>query len=194
MLLEKLKNYRIILASKSPRRQLLLKGLDISFEIKVKDIEEKYPLHLKREYIALYLSELKASAFENELNDKTIVITADTIVWINEHILNKPENYDDAVNILAQLSGNMHEVITGVCFKTKEKTHSFYALTNVFFKKLSTEEIEYYVSNYQPYDKAGAYGAQEWLGYIAIERIEGSYFNVMGLPTRMLYDELINFV
>ena len=172
---------------------MLLKGLDIHFEIKLKDTDEIYPQHLKKEKIALYLSELKASAFENELDDKTLVITADTIVWINDKVLNKPKDFNDAVNILKQLSGNMHEVITGVCLKTKEKTHSFYALTKVYFKKLSEKEIEYYISNYKPYDKAGAYGAQEWIGYVAIEKIEGSYFNVMGLPTRMLYDELMKF-
>jgi len=193
MLHEKYKDYHIILASQSPRRQMLLKGLDIPFEIKIKDIEEKYPPHLKREEIALYLSELKSSAFENDLDEKTLVITADTIVWINEKVLNKPKNFDDAVNILSQLSGKMHEVITGVCLMTKEKKRSFYALTKVYFKELSLEEIKYYVTNYKPYDKAGAYGAQEWIGYMAIEKIEGSYFNVMGLPTRLLYDELMKF-
>jgi septum formation protein len=193
LLPEKLEDFKIILASQSPRRQLLLKGLDIPFTVVVKDVEEKFPEGLKREEIALYLSNLKASAFDNEIDDKTLVITADTIVWINDQVLNKPKDYDDAVNILSQLSGNMHEVITGVCLKTKAKTHTFYALTNVYFKKLSQKEIHYYVSNYKPYDKAGAYGAQEWIGYVAIEHIEGSYFNVMGLPTRLLYDELMKF-
>jgi len=193
MLSKKLKDYKIILASKSPRRQLLLKGLDIPFEIKLKEVDETFPPHLKRENIALFLCTLKAAAFDDELDDKTLVITADTIVWINEQALNKPKDYNDAVNILTQLSGNMHEVITGVCLKTKEKTYSFYALTKVFFKKLSQEDIEYYVTHYKPYDKAGAYGAQEWIGYVAIERIEGSYFNVMGLPTRLLYEELLKF-
>ena len=193
MLHEKIKNYNIILASQSPRRQMLLKGLDIPFEIKIKDTEEIYPPNLKKEEIALYLCKLKASAFENEIDEKTLVITADTIVWINEIVLNKPKDFNDAVNILKQLSGNMHEVITGVCLKTKEKTHTFYALTKVYFKNLSDQEIEYYISNYKPYDKAGAFGAQELIGYIAIEKIEGSYFNVMGLPTRMLYDELMKF-
>ena len=193
MLHEKIKKYNIILASQSPRRQMLLKGLDIPFEIKIKDTEEIYPSNLKKEEIALHLCKLKASAFENEIDDKTLVITADTIVWINEKVLNKPKDFNDAVNILKQLSGNMHEVITGVCLKTNEKTHTFYALTKVYFKNLSDQEIEYYVLNYKPYDKAGAYGAQEWIGYVAIEKIEGSYFNVMGLPTRMLYDELMKF-
>ena len=194
MLQEKLKKFKIILASKSPRRQLLLKGLDINFEVRLKGVEEKFPKNLKREDIALFLCELKASAFENELDDKTIVITADTIVWINERVLNKPKDANDAKQILTQLSGNMHEVITGICLKSSKKTKSFYALTKVFFKKLSEKEIEYYVENYKPYDKAGAYGAQEWIGYVAIDKIEGSYFNVMGLPTRLLYEELLSFI
>lgn len=193
MIHRKLKDYHIILASRSPRRHMLLKGLDIPFEVKIKDVEEIYPSHLKREEIALHLCELKASAFEGELDESTLVITADTIVWINDKVLNKPKDYTDAVNILTQLSGNMHEVITGICLKTKSKTKSFYALTKVYFKNLSQEEITYYLDNYKPYDKAGAYGAQEWIGYIAIERIEGSYFNVMGLPTRLLYEELLKF-
>jgi septum formation protein len=193
MIHEKFKDYHIILASRSPRRHLLLKGLDIPFEVKIKDVEEIYPSHLKREEIALHLCELKASAFEDELKENTLVITADTIVWINDKVLNKPKDFNDAVDILSQLSGNIHEVITGVCLQTKNKKRSFYALTKVYFKKLSPEEIAFYVENYKPYDKAGAYGAQEWIGYVAIERIEGSYFNVMGLPTSMLYDELMKF-
>jgi len=194
MLHNRINEYKIILASRSPRRQLLLKGLDIPFEIQIKETEENYPSHLKREQIALYLSELKAAAFNNDIDEKSLIITADTIVWINEKVLNKPVNYQDAVEILKQLSGNMHEVITGVCLKTNDKQHSFYALTKVFFKHLTDDEIAYYISKYKPYDKAGAYGAQEWIGYVAIERIEGSYFNVMGLPTRMLYDELMRFL
>lgn len=193
MLQEKLKDYRIILASRSPRRHALLKGLDIPFEIQIKDVEEIYPPHLKREEIALYLCRLKAAAFDGEMEENDLVITADTIVWINEQALNKPVDFDDAVSILTRLSGNMHEVITGVCLKTKEKSISFYSLTKVYFKNLSQKEIVYYVNNYQPYDKAGAYGAQEWIGYVAIEKIEGSYFNVMGLPARMLYEELMRF-
>ncbi len=193
MIHEKYKNHHIILASRSPRRHLLLKGLDIPFDVRIKDVEEIYPSHLKKEEIALHLCELKATAFDGELNNDTLVITADTIVWINNKVLNKPKDYNDAVDILTQLSGNMHEVITGVCLKTKNKTKSFYALTKVYFKELSKEEITFYVENYKPYDKAGAYGAQEWIGYMAIERIEGSYFNVMGLPTCLLYDELMKF-
>jgi len=193
MIQEKLKDYHIILASRSPRRNMLLKGLDIPFEVKIKDVEEIYASHLKREEIALHLCNLKAAAFDDELEDNMLVIAADTIVWINNKVLNKPKDYADAVDILTQLSGNMHEVITGICLKTKSKTKSFYALTKVYFKNLSQEEITYYLDNYKPYDKAGAYGAQEWIGYVAIERIEGSYFNVMGLPTRLLYEELMKF-
>jgi len=193
MIHEKLKDYKIILGSQSPRRHLLLKGLDVPFEVRISETEEIYPAHLKREEIALYLCEMKASAFEKELDDKTLLITADTIVWINNHVLGKPKDHDDAIAILTELSGNMHEVITGVCLKTNKKTSSFFALTKVFFKKLTLDEIEYYISNYKPWDKAGAYGAQEWIGYVAIERIEGSYFNVMGLPTRVLYQELMAF-
>ncbi len=173
---------------------MLLKGLDIPFSVDIKEVEEKYPPNLKGSEIALFLAELKASVFNGCIDEKSIVITADTIVWINDTALTKPKNYNDGVEMLKKLSGNMHEVITGVCLKSKHKTTSFYALTKVFFKHLSQEEIEYYLSTYKPYDKAGAYGAQEWIGYVAIERIEGSYFNVMGLPTRMLYDELIKFL
>jgi septum formation protein len=193
MLSDKLKKFNIILASQSPRRQLLIKGLDIPYTLRIKDVEEIYPLNLKREEIALFLAEKKAEAFDEELEDNTLVITADTIVWINDHVLGKPKDYDDAVNILKELSGNTHEVITAICLKSKIKTTSFYSLTKVSFKELSDEEIRYYLENCKPYDKAGAYGAQEWIGYVAIKHIEGSYFNVMGLPTRLLYDELLKF-
>jgi len=193
MLSEKLKKYNIILASQSPRRQMLLKGLDINYTLKLKDVNEDFPRHLKREEIALYLAEKKANAFNNDLLDDTLIITADTIVWINNQVLGKPKDFNDAVRILKILSGHEHEVITAICLKTKLKTTSFFSLTKVAFKELSEEEIHYYINNYKPYDKAGAYGAQEWIGYVAIKHIEGSYFNVMGLPTRLLYDELLKF-
>ncbi len=193
MQFENLKQYEFILASKSPRRQFLLKDLGLNFEVHTKDVDESFPDNLKAQEIPLYLCEKKANAFDKELNENTIVITADTIVWIENQVLNKPENYDDAVRMLQLLSGKMHEVYTGVCLKSKTKTKTFYALTKVYFKKLSQSEIEYYIKNYNPYDKAGAYGAQEWIGYIAVERIEGSYFNVMGLPVRELYEELLKF-
>lgn len=228
MSFENLKKHKFILASKSPRRQYLLKELGLHFEVRTKEVDESFPTTLKAQEIPLYLCEKKAIAFDEELNDNTIVITADTIVWIENNVLNKPENYDDAVRMLKMLSGKMHEVYTGVCLKSKHKTKSFYVLTKVYFKPLSQEEIEYYIKNYHPYDKAGAYGAQEclpdWMnpcskeeitfltklnklnlienskstvqagiGYIAVERIEGSYFNVMGLPLKELYEELLKF-
>lgn len=193
MSFETLKKYKLILASKSPRRQFLLKELGLNFEVRTKEVDESFPFQLKAQEIPLYLCEKKAEAFDEDLDDNTIVITADTIVWVNGHVLNKPENYDDAVRMLNILSGKMHEVYTGVCLRSKNKTKSFFALTKVYFKKLTPEEIEYYIMNYNPYDKAGAYGAQEWIGYIAIEKIEGTYFNVMGLPVKELYEELLKF-
>ena len=185
--------YKLILASKSPRRQQLLKELGFNFELLTKDVDESFPENLKAHEIPLFLCRKKAEAFDEELKDDTIVITADTIVWIDDQVLNKPENFDDAVRMLKILSGKMHEVYTGVCLKSKKKTKTFYAVTRVYFKALTQEEIEYYINNFNPFDKAGAYGAQEWIGYIAIEKIEGSYFNVMGLPVRELYEELLKF-
>ena len=197
MLLENLKNYKIILASHSPRRQYLLKELGIDFEIKIKDngeikFKEVYPKTLKKEQIALYNAGLKAKACENEISDNTILITADTIVCLGNEVLNKPDDYDDAVKMLNKLSGKNHQVITGVCIKStlKNSSISFYDTTNVYFKELTRQEITYYVNKFKPYDKAGAYGIQEWIGYIGIEKIEGSYFNVMGLPVQRLYEEL----
>ena len=193
MQFEDLKKYHLILASKSPRRQFLLKDLGLNFEVRTKEVDESFPSELKAEQIALYLCEKKAHAFDDELNDNSIVITADTIVWVDNQVLNKPENFDDAVRMLKLLSGKVHEVYTGVCLKSKDKLSSFYAVTKVHFKKLTDEEINYYISNFHPYDKAGAYGAQEWIGYIAVDKIEGSYFNVMGLPLKELYEELLKF-
>lgn len=188
-----LKKYNLILASKSPRRQYLMKELGLDFDVHTKEVDESFPENLKAQEIPLYLCQKKADAFDEELTDNNIVITADTIVWIDNQVLNKPENFNDAVRMLKLLSGKKHEVYTGVCLKSKHKTKTFYALTNVYFKELSQEEIEYYINNFNPYDKAGAYGAQEWIGYIAVEKIEGSYFNVMGLPVRELYEELLKF-
>ena len=193
MQFEDLKKYHLILASKSPRRQFLLKDLGLNFEVHTKEVDESFPAELKAEQIALYLCEKKAHAFDDELNDNSIVITADTIVWVDNQVLNKPENFDDAVRMLKLLSGKVHEVYTGVCLKSKDKLSSFYAVTKVHFKKLTDDEITYYISNFHPYDKAGAYGAQEWIGYIAVDKIEGSYFNVMGLPLKELYEELLKF-
>jgi septum formation protein len=194
VLFDSLKKYNIILASKSPRRQMLLKELGLDFEIKTKDTEESFPDSLKAHEIPLYLCEKKAKAFEQELGENDLLITSDTVVWVdNQVVLNKPEDYNDAVRMLKLLSGKKHEVFTAVCLKSKCKTKSFFAVTNVYFKNLKEEEIDYYIKNYNPYDKAGAYGAQEFIGYIAIEKIEGSFFNVMGLPIRELYDALLAF-
>lgn len=191
--MEKLKKMNVLLASKSPRRQYLLKELGLNFEVKTKDVDESFPEHLQAQEIPLYLCRKKADAFDEELTENTIVITADTIVWVDNQVLNKPEHYDDAVRMLKLLSGKKHEVYTGVCLKSVSKIKTFYAKTDVYFKVLTDEEIDYYITNYNPYDKAGAYGAQEWIGYIAVEKIVGSYFNVMGLPVKELYEELIAF-
>ena|ERR1035438_3051830 len=192
MLKDKLKNHTIILASKSPRRQFLLKELGLDFEIRTKDIDESFPKKLKGKQIVLYLCKKKAEAFKNELKPNDLLITADTIVWINNKVLNKPADYKEAVKMLQLLSGKTHTVYTGVCICTSKKTKIFVVSTKVFFKKLTNKEIHFYVTNYQPYDKAGAYGAQEWIGYVAVEKIIGSYFNVMGLPVKELYENLIN--
>jgi septum formation protein len=190
---EKLNRYRFILASKSPRRQFLLKELGIPFELVTKEVDESFPDHLQRDEIPLFLSRKKADAFERELDEKTIVITADTIVWINDHVLNKPENAEEAGVMLRELSGNRHEVFTGVCLKSSKKEIAFAVKTVVYFRELTAGEIDYYISQYKPFDKAGAYGAQEFIGYIGVEKIEGSYFNVMGLPVKELYEELVKF-
>ncbi len=189
-----LNKHKIILASQSPRRQELLKGLGLDFEVLPLNVDEQYPPGLQGKEIALYLSELKAKAFQFDgLYKNCLVITADTIVWKDNQVLAKPKDHADAVRILKTLSGNVHEVITGVSLRTKNKMTSFHSITKVFFKELSTEEIDYYVSNYKPFDKAGAYGIQEWIGHIGIEKIEGSYFNVVGLPVQKLYVELLQF-
>ncbi|HET6227040.1 MAG TPA: Maf-like protein [Bacteroidia bacterium] len=193
MQFEDLKKYKFILSSKSPRRQYLLKEFGLHFDIHTKDVDESFPAQLKAQEIPLYLAEKKAAAFDSELTDDTIVITSDTIVWLENQVLNKPVDEADAIRMLQLLSGKKHEVYTGVCLKSKNKMHSFYACTHVYFKQLTMQEIEYYVRNYNPYDKAGAYGAQEWIGYIAVEKIEGSYFNVMGLPLKELYEALLKF-
>ncbi len=190
---EELKKYHFILASKSPRRQFLLKDLGLHFEVATKEVDESFPPDLRAEQIPLYLCEKKATAFDDELKDNTIVITADTIVWVDNQVLNKPENYEDAVRMLGLLSGKMHQVYTGVCLKSKEKLVSFFAVTNVYFKVLTAFEIDFYIRHFHPFDKAGAYGAQEWMGYIAVEKIDGSYFNVMGLPVKELYEQLLQF-
>ena len=186
-------SWNLILASKSPRRQNLLKELGFDFEIITKEVEEIYPPELKKEKVATYLSELKSDAFKSNLKENDLVITSDTIVCLGDEIIGKPQDREDAIKMLGKLSGNKHEVITGVTLLSTEKRHTFYEVTEVYFKALSREEIEYYIDNYQPFDKAGSYGVQEWIGYIAIEKIEGSYYNVMGLPVKKVYEELIKF-
>lgn len=187
MLKEKLKNYKIILASGSPRRQQFFKDLDLDFEIRIKEVEEIYPFHLKSFEITDFLAELKANAFENEILKNEILITSDTIVWHNNLALGKPKNYDDAFKMLTSLSESTHEVFTSFCIKTQNQTMIFNDVTKVTFNILSPASIQYYLENYQPYDKAGAYGIQDWIGLIGVEKIEGSYTNVMGLPTSKLF-------
>ena len=190
MLQDKLKKHKLILASGSPRRQQFFKDLALDFEIRLKEIEEIYPLELKREEITNYLALLKSSAFEGELHENEILVTSDTIVWHNDKALGKPTDKQDAFTILKSLSHTTHEVITSVCFKTILKTDLLYDITKVTFNELSDEAIHYYIDNYKPYDKAGAYGIQEWIGFIAVSKIEGSYANVMGMPVDKVYDYL----
>lgn len=190
-ILDKINKNNIILASKSPRRRKLLKELGINFTVTTIDVREEYPQQLKKEQIALYLCELKASKFSKEkIHTNTIIITADTIVWFNNKVLNKPAYRQEAIQSLEELSGQTHEVITGVCLKTLQETRTFHVNTKVTFKKLKTTEIIHYVDQYKPFDKAGAYGIQEWIGYIGVEKIEGSFHNVVGLPITRLYEEL----
>jgi len=189
MLKEKLKNYNIILASGSPRRQAFFKDLDVDYSIQVKEVDEKYNSGLNREEITDFLSQLKASVFKSlETND--ILITSDTIVWKENSALGKPKDSREAKEMLKSLSGKFHEVITSVCFTSKEFQITVNDTTKVWFKTLTEEEIDYYIKTYKPFDKAGSYGIQEWIGYIGIEKIEGCYFNVMGLPTRLVYKTL----
>ena len=189
MLKEKLKNHNIILASGSPRRQAFFKELDLDFTIQVKEVNEVYPSNLKHSEITDYLSRLKASVFV-DLKQNDILITSDTIVWKDEKAVGKPKDFKEAKQMLRDLSGKMHEVITSVCFTSKEFQKTVNDVTKVWFKTLSEEEIDYYLKTYKPFDKAGSYGIQEWIGYIGIEKIEGCYFNVMGLPTRLVYKML----
>ena len=193
MLRKKFKNHKIILASGSPRRQQFFRDLDIDFEIRLKEIEEIYPPNLTEEDITDYLAVLKSDAFEGELHDNEILITSDTIVWHENKALGKPKDYDDAFAMLQSLSGKTHQVITSVCFKTSKKTEVISETTKVHFHTLSDAEIEYYLKNYKPYDKAGSYGIQEWIGFVGVAAIEGSYPNVMGLPIDKVYQYLRDF-
>ena len=193
-MLENIADYQIILASNSPRRKELMSGLDIPFEIKtLPDIEESYPDTLQKEEIPLYLAKLKADAYKVLMQDNTLLITADTIVWLDGKIYGKPENEAEAKYMLQKLSGRTHEVFTGVCLTTKQKQKSFFAASKVRFSALPEAEIDYYVRKYKPFDKAGAYGVQEWIGYVGVEHLEGSFHNVMGLPVRLLYKYLKEF-
>ncbi|MCF8349476.1 MAG: Maf family nucleotide pyrophosphatase [Bacteroidales bacterium] len=192
--IEKLKNYEIILGSASPRRKELLSEMGISFRVEVRSGEEIFPETLDIDEVAGYLSREKSKLFEiTGIGENQLVITADTIVVVEDRILGKPANTEEAKKILRLLSGKVHRVITGVTLLTRKKSHTFSVSTDVFFKQLSEEEIGYYVTHYQPMDKAGAYGIQEWIGHVAIEGINGSYFNVMGLPTHRLWEELSVF-
>ncbi|PKH69121.1 septum formation protein Maf [Flavobacterium sp. ALD4] len=192
MLQDKLKQYKLILASGSPRRQQFFKDLELDFEIRLKEIEEIYPPQLKREEITNYLATLKSSAFEGGLQENEILVTSDTIVWYNNKALGKPTDKQNAFDILKSLSNATHEVITSVCFKTNLKTDLLHEITKVTFNELSDEAIHYYIDNYKPYDKAGAYGIQEWIGFIGVSKIEGSYANVMGMPVDKVYEYLSN--
>lgn len=180
----------VILASKSPRRQELLQQMDIDFRVVLKEVDESFPSDLQPGEVALYIARKKAEAFDESVEDNEIVITADTIVTIDGIILGKPEDEEDAVRMLKLLSGKKHEVITGVAFLHKHEIRSFSDSTTVYFKELSEEEMRFYIQTYKPFDKAGAYGIQEWIGHSAIEKIEGSYNNVVGLPTFRVYQEL----
>ncbi len=188
---DNIKNYKVILASASPRRRELMEGLGIPFEVRtLPDVEETYPSGLLGSDIPLFISKLKADAYRPMMADDELIITADTIVWQGGEALGKPLDENDARRMLRNLSGKTHSVFTGVTITTKNNQNSFVAQSNVRFTELSDEEIDYYIKKYHPMDKAGAYGVQEWIGYIGIENIEGSYFNVMGLPVQRLYGEL----
>ena len=191
MLKQKLNNYNVILASGSPRRQQFFRDLDIDFSIQLKEIEEIYPENLKGVAITDYLSNLKSEAFST-LNDNDLLITSDTIVWLEGKALGKPKDAKDAFTMLRAMSGKKHEVITSVCLKSTSFQKIINDITIVTFKELSDDEIHYYINNYKPFDKAGAYGIQEWIGFIGIDKIEGSYFNVVGLPVHKLYKELMS--
>lgn len=182
--------YKIILASGSPRRQQFFKDLDLDFEIRLKEVDEIYPPELQAEQITDFLAQLKADAFKGEIGANEILITSDTIVWHNGKALGKPKDYADAVKMLRTMSGQTHEVITSVCFTSDEKSEIIHEITKVTFSTISDEAIHYYLDKHQPFDKAGAYGIQDWIGLTAISKIEGSYTNVVGLPTHRLYEFL----
>jgi septum formation protein len=194
MIKRRFQEKNLILASQSPRRQYLLKELGLDFEIMPTHVDEVYPEGMTPEQIAVFLAELKAASFDtSRLRENSIVIAADTLVCIGNEILGKPGNYEEAVDMLKKLSGAKHTVITAVCLKSKHKQKTFNVFSDVYFRELTNDEIDYYIRNFQPFDKAGGYGIQEWIGYIGISKIEGSYFNIMGLPVKELYEELLAF-
>lgn len=191
MILENLKKYRIILASNSPRRKELLSGLNLEYEVKIlPGIDETYPASLKGEEIPLLIARKKAEAYRDSIQEKELIITADTIVYTDGEVLGKPKDEADARRMLHLLSGRSHQVITGVCLTTRTSQRSFASVTEVTFDALSDEEIDFYIAHYRPMDKAGAYGIQEWIGFVGVSKLNGSYFNVMGLPVQRLYREL----
>lgn len=194
-MLENLAAYRIILGSNSPRRRELLAGLDLSFDVHViPGLEENYPDSLQPQEIPVFLSKQKAEAYLSTLEDQVLLITADTIVWNETEVIGKPKDREDAIRMLRSLSGHEHQVVTGVCLTTTKKQETFSVVSSVRFASLTDEEIIYYVDKYKPFDKAGAYGIQEWIGYVGVESISGSFYNVMGLPVQRLYQKLKRFV
>ncbi|HIZ06158.1 MAG TPA: septum formation protein Maf [Candidatus Phocaeicola gallistercoris] len=191
-MLENLKKYQVKLASNSPRRKELLSGLGVDYEVTLlPDIAENYPKSLKGDEIPMYIAREKAEAYRDMMNAGDLIITADTIVYLDGEVLGKPRDEADACNMLRKLSGRTHRVITGVCLMTQQFQRVFSVTTEVTFVSLSEEDICYYVTNYRPFDKAGAYGVQEWIGYVAVSEIKGSFYNVMGLPVQRLYQELL---
>lgn len=189
--LENIQHYKIVLSSNSPRRRELLSGLNLEYTVRVlPDIDESYPDTLKGEEIPMYISREKAKAYRNSMAEDELIITADTVVCINEKVLGKPRTQEEAKEMLRELSGKTHQVITGVCLMTCGLQRTFSATTQVTFDVLTEDEIEFYVEKFRPLDKAGAYGVQEWIGFVGVSRLEGSYFNVMGLPVQRLYQEL----
>jgi septum formation protein len=190
----KITDYKVLLASNSPRREELLRGIDIDFEIKVlPDIDESYPTNLPNEEVAEYVALKKANSYTNRLKEDELMITADTVVLLDNKIYGKPTNKEEAKEMLQNLSGKTHRVISGVCLTSTAKQTSFSVASDVEFSTLTKQEIEYYINRYAPFDKAGSYGVQEWIGYIGVKHISGSYFNIMGLPIQRLYRELLSF-
>ncbi|MDO6473666.1 Maf family nucleotide pyrophosphatase [Maribacter sp. 1_MG-2023] len=194
MLKNKLKEYHLILASGSPRRHQFFNDMELDFEVRIKSVDEVYPSELKGAEISDYLAKLKAEVFKPDLQPKDILITSDTVVWHNNESLAKAEDNIEAESMLKKLSGDWHQVISSVCFTTTERQIVQHSITEVKFKNLSEDEIQHYIKEYQPYDKAGAYGIQEWIGLIGIEKIKGSYTNVVGLPTQLVYKTLSQLV